>query len=201
MPIRYAKGVDYYVYTNFGETLTDVAVPKITNQHGPEANFHPQNLQIQSRNIPNPVGYIGGLEWVVRHRGQDMERQRQDVSTLDGNLRRGTMKNMFKTPPRIGTPTVCWGFYDSGSGVFSGMTNQHQLYIYVTPDRRRWMSELAARNPRVAGGPFARFALPGSHDAGMFDMRAVRKMLADPLFNLALITALNTSPLGPPISR
>ncbi|WEK00470.1 MAG: hypothetical protein P0Y59_01895 [Candidatus Sphingomonas phytovorans] len=181
-----AKGIDYYLYSDSEDLRTDLGVPKIPRSHGPEANFKRNNFQVQSGNIPDPVNYTGRLEWVTTDRGKEMIRQWQNISSLDGNLKTGTMHTMFKTPPRIGNPTVCWGLYDAGSGKVSGMTNQHQLYVYATRDQRRWMGDLAKRNPHVARGPFARFALPGSHDAGMFDMRAVRKILHNPAFVIAL---------------
>ena len=153
MALGVAKGVDYYVYSDSADILTDVAVPKVARTHGPDGNFQRWNLQVSSSNIPDPFKYVGGLEWVVRQRGQDMIRHKQDISSLDGKLWDGSMGNMFNTPPRIGSPTVCWGFYDAGPGKASGfskLTNQNQLYIYATRDQRRWMSELAARNPAIA---------------------------------------------------
>ena len=198
MPLSVAKGVDYYVYSDSGDIRTSVAVPKVARTHGPDGNFRHWNLQVSSSNIPDPFKYVGGLEWVVRQRGQDMIRHKQDISSLDGKLWDGTMGNMFNTPPRIGSPTVCWGFYDAGPGKASGfskLTNQNQLYIYATRDQRRWMSELAARNTTVARGPFSRFALPGAHDAGMFDMRAVMRMLNDPVLYLALLGSLAFIPV------
>lgn len=196
MPFGVAKGVDYYPYSDSEDTLTTVAVPKISDTHGPEANFTRPNMQIQSRNIPGGLRFTGRLEWVTKHRGVEVARQRADISSRTGNIQRGTMGNMFNTPPHIGETTVCWGFYDAGSGKISGLTNQHQLYIYATRDQRRWMSELAASDSRIARGPFARFALPGSHDAGMFDMRAVRRILRNPALNAGLIAALHFIPLG-----
>jgi len=52
------------------------------------------------------------------------------------------------------------------------------------------VGDLAKRNSRVARGPFARFALPGAHDAGMFDMRVVREILANRLLATALGAAI-----------
>lgn len=197
----YAKGVDYYLYSDSESLRTDLAVPAIHRSHGPEANFKHNNFQIQSKNIRGLTRYTGRLEWVTTDRGKEMFRQWEDISSWDGNLKRGTMHNMFNTPPRIGNPTVCWGLYDAGSGKVSGMTNQHQLYIYATRDQRRWMGDLAKRNPRVARGPFARFALPGSHDAGMFDMRMVRRVISHPAFLLATTAAFGlgivAAALGP----
>ena len=186
----YAKGIDYYLYFDSQDLHTGLGVPQVTRSHGPEANFRRNNFHVSSGNIPDPLNYTGRLEWVTMYRGKEMIRQWQNISSFDGNLKTGTMHNMFNTPPRIGNPTVCWGLYDAGSGVTSGMTNQHQLYIYATRDQRRWMSDLAKRNPRVAHGPFARFALPGSHDAGMFDMRMVRKVLTHPAFIVAVTAGL-----------
>ncbi|MES2449757.1 MAG: hypothetical protein V4610_04245 [Pseudomonadota bacterium] len=194
-----AKGIDYYLYSDSEDLRTDLGVPQIHRSHGPEANFKRNNFQVQSGNIPDPLNYTGRLEWVTTDRGNEMIRHWQNISSLDGNLYTGTMHNMFNSPPRIGNPTVCWGLYDAGSGKISGMTNQHQFYVYATRDQRRWMGDLAKRNPRVARGPFARFALPGSHDAGMFDMRAVRKVVHNPAFVLALGAAMGVAAaaLGP----
>lgn len=185
-----AKGVDYYLYFDSEDLRTDLAVPKVPRSHGIEDNFEHNNFQVQSRNIPDPVNYTGRLEWVTTYRGEEMIRQWQNISSLDGNLKTGTMHNMFNSPPRIGNPTVCWGLYDAGWGKVSGMTNQHQLYIYATRDQRRWMGDLAKSNSRVARGPFARFALPGAHDAGMFDMRVVKGILANRLLATALGAAI-----------
>jgi len=184
-----AKGVDYFLYSGADEIVTEVTAPKIGNTYGPAANFRRNNLQISSSNIRGIGSYTGTLAFVTRRSGREVERRHQDINSWDGQLKRGTMHNMFNTPPRIGEEaTVCWALYDAGSGkgVSAGLTNQHQLYVYATRNHRRWMSELAARDPRVARGAFARFALPGAHDAGMFDMRATMKLLNTPALYAAL---------------
>jgi len=193
-----SKGVDYYLYFGSDDLNANVAVPKIDRRHSGEANFHRNNMQIQSSNIRGIFNYTGRLEWVARRGSTEAARQWQDVNTLTGNLGNGTMKNMFATPPRLGNPTVCWGFYDAGNGN-SGLSNQHQLYIYVTRDQRRWMSDLVARKPEVAQAPFARFALPGSHDAGMCTMATVMDIFNSPGGIAAMLGAAAFIPLIGPI--
>jgi hypothetical protein len=178
-----AKGVDYYLYSDSDSIRTEVTGPKVGGIYGREANFRKNNLQISSRNIRGPFSFTGTLKCWVRRGNVEVMHQFQDINSRDGTMGRGTMTNMLNTPPRLGDPTVCWGFYKAGDGLgISKLTNQCQFYAYVTRDQRRWMTELAARDPRVARGPFARFALPGAHDAGMNDMTVFNNVLRDPKF-------------------
>lgn len=201
MVIHYAKGVDYYFYADAEDIRTQITAPKIDRTHGREVNFKRNNLQIQSKLIPGWRNFTGTLRWITRRGSAEIVRHDADINTWNGKLVRGSMANMFNTPPTIGETTVCWGFYDSGSGMTSGLTNQNQLYVYVTRDQRRWMSALAARNPRIARGPFARFTLPGAHDAGMFDLRAIRDLLADPELGNPFLRGIFLIPVIGPILR
>jgi hypothetical protein len=191
-----AKGVDFYLYSDSDSIRTEVTAPAFKQVFDRAANFKYNNLQISSANIPGLGSYTGTLQWITRNGAAEVTRQFQDINSYDAKLGRGTMSNMFKTPPLIGDTTVCWGFYDAGPGKAAGskLTNQNQLYVYATRDQRAWMSELARRNSDVASGPFARFALPGAHDAGMFDMRAVMRMLNSPELYLILVASLALIP-------
>lgn len=62
------------------------------------------------------------------------------------------------------------------------LTNHDQSYVYVTPDVSNWMGDLARRNAKIAAARFSTFCLPGSHDAGMYDLTAVGKLTKDAAF-------------------
>ncbi|MES2444345.1 MAG: hypothetical protein V4574_16070 [Pseudomonadota bacterium] len=192
-----AKGVDFYIYSDSDTDRTEINGPKFTaGPYGREVNFRRSNLQISSARIPGAGSYTGTLKCTVRRRNAVLMHQFQDINSLYGSMRdRGTMSNIFKTPPRLGDPTICWGYYHAGDGLLSPLTNQSQFHVYVTRNQNRWMTDLAARDPRIARGPFARFALPGAHDAGMYDMGAVNGILADPKLALVMIGVVALMPI------
>ncbi|MCW3847787.1 hypothetical protein OF829_11090 [Sphingomonas sp. LB-2] len=199
-----AKGVDFWLYSDQWGRRIDVHAPaiKYTNKQ----NFRPDNpgnLQISSKNIPGFTNYTGRLEFIV-HRNNGREfveifRKHEDISSYTGNLQGGPMSNMFNTPPMLGPYLdVSWGLFDAGS-TQHGLRNQHRLYVYVTQPHRRWMERLTGHNRQTATAPFSRWVLPGSHDAGMFDMRAVRKILSSAALSKALIGTIQVVPILGPI--
>jgi len=77
---------------------------------------------------------------------------------------------------------LSYGFYDSGSGI-SGLTNQDQSYVYLTGSRATWMGDLVkALGSNLSDKPFNVWALPGAHDAGMFDTTFLDTILTNSAF-------------------
>lgn len=99
------------------------------------------------------------------------------------------MGDMLRTPSAIGPNwAFSYGFYDAGHGV-GGLTDQDQSYVYATPDMSHWMGDLArSMGAALQNAPFSAFALPGAHDAGMFDPTCVTRMVKNRTF-LALLAA------------
>jgi hypothetical protein len=101
------------------------------------------------------------------------------INPITGNTGSGNLTNMMHTPSVLAPKfAVSFGFYDSGPGC-GGLTNQDQVYAYLTPSMSGWMGQLAGQYPQVLEAPFCQFALPGAHDAGTFDLTAVKALLAN----------------------
>lgn len=87
------------------------------------------------------------------------------IDPLTGNLIESDMKDMLKTPSIVHDGhAVSYGFHDAGVG------RAHRCYVYVTDSHESWMGDLASKDPSLLKIPFEVFALPGSHDAGMYEL-------------------------------
>lgn len=92
------------------------------------------------------------------------------INAVTGNIA-GSLENMMRTPSLVTNDfALSYGMYDAGSAKGTGLTDQHQIYAYLTKPQKRWMGDLADSSPAVKKAPFASFVLPGAHDAGTFDL-------------------------------
>ena len=90
------------------------------------------------------------------------------MSGVTGNCD-GPMEHMLATSSVVtSNGAVSYGFDDAGSGT-ANLTNGDQLYVYFSGSFQSWMTGLAASASGFGVQPFNTWALPGSHDAGMFD--------------------------------
>ncbi|MGH6870489.1 MAG: hypothetical protein ACREHE_03190 [Rhizomicrobium sp.] len=111
-----------------------------------------------------------------------------EIAPLTGSMQVGkyddSPTNMMNTPSQFSAKdnwAYSYGFYDSGAG-FGELTNHDQSYVYITPDVSSWMGDLTRRDAKYGAAPFRTFVLPGSHDAGMYDMSAVDKIAHNSAF-------------------
>jgi hypothetical protein len=179
-----SKGVDYYTYASSPQLSVVVTSPQGTNTFGPSGNFIKQNLQISQ--------ISGELAWQALGGGTILGQESEVINGLFGNLKGGTMSAMMNTPSFVGPGgTFSYGFYDAGSGIGTPLTNQDQLYVYVTETFSSWMGDLVAQNSQVRDCALQQFALPGAHDAGMFSLQTIQGILSSP-FAQALLGILGS---------
>lgn len=196
-----SKGVDYYTYVEVSSPDFAISVtgPKVGGPCGQTNNFQQQNLQIDSKNIPGLFNYTGTLAWTASNSGNALVSGSEQISSLTGDLEGGSMGVMLSTPSTAGGGyALSYGFYDAGSGIGTELTNQDQLYVYLTEDLSGWMGGLEqAHSQQVAAAPFSSFVLAGAHDAGMFYLGTVQAILASS-YAAALVMGLLTIPIiGP----
>ncbi|MBC7864257.1 MAG: hypothetical protein IAF38_14865, partial [Bacteroidia bacterium] len=97
-----------------------------------------------------------------------------EIAPTTGNLGSSNMTEMLKTPSVVTKEyAVSYGFHDSGVG------RAHQCYVYVSDSHRSWMGDMLAKDQALRIIPFSTFALPGSHDAGMYELGIPAKEIID----------------------
>lgn len=109
------------------------------------------------------------LEWTGRfsmtftRNGSELVSRYAEIAPVTGNMGSSNMGNMLQTPSVIGGDyAVSYGFADTG------MNKCDQAYMNVTDNHSNWMGDLMNAKPELKNKLFQAFALPGSHDAGMF---------------------------------
>jgi hypothetical protein len=178
-----SKGVNYYFYVN--STSAKIQATKFNNgssspdfkqTFGSNANFQTGNVQIDYKF--SFTSLYGSFNWNTTT--TPVVAGNTSINPLTGNMGGGNLQNMMNTQSVLGADfAVSYGFYDAGSGV-GDLTNQDQAYAYLTPPMSNWMGQLASQYPEVKNQPFSRFALPGSHDTGTFDLNTINSLLANP---------------------
>ena len=87
------------------------------------------------------------------------------VDPLTGNVEASDMSSMLLTPSIVHDGhAISYGFHDAGA------FRAHRCYVYVTNSYESWMGDLLSSHGDVRNVPFHVFALPGSHDAGMYEL-------------------------------
>jgi hypothetical protein len=156
-----SKGVDVYTFLTDGRTISasvDGTGKTFTQsyQYG-----NPWQAQVNS-------WYSGEITWVAGAANNEVAQSSAFVSGVTGNCD-GPMEHMLATSSVVSSNgAVSYGFYDAGSGT-ANLTNRDQLYVYFSGSFQSWMTGLAASVSGFGDQPFNTWALPGSHDAGMFD--------------------------------
>jgi hypothetical protein len=195
-----SKGVNYYAYlgrsgfkvifqkpTDFGDSTQTVM--EWPNRLGPLFKMLTANLQIAESDI-GLTSSTGRFQWHVKYLSVEVFSGYAEIYPSSGNLGHSTVGDMMQTPSIItDNYSISYGFYDAGPGV-GGLTNQDQFYMYATANQSNWMGNLANRDPSVKNAPFNRFALPGAHDAGMFDTDIVQTLLKEFAFRTDLASEL-----------
>lgn len=169
-----SKGVDYYfinsstfdLHVQAENTDGSWALTPISVVCFPLINKG--NVQIKWRGLHEPYGSFSFS--TTTHTPQSFT---QSINFVTGSAS-GPLDTLMNTPSIIGADSaLSYGMFDAGTGKGTGLTNQDQIYAYLTGPQRGWMGALASANPAVRQAPFASFVLPGAHDAGMFDLTQV----------------------------
>jgi hypothetical protein len=193
--LRGSKGVDYYAYLDANGQFSAIFTKPADDSKGSQSFtlgtagvMQGGNLQIDGDDIRWDES-TGRYRWEARKGSTVLAARYAEISPSSGFLGDTDMGKMLKTPSQFGSDwAVSYGFYDSGNGKLSGLTNQDQSYVYITRDQSAWMGELARTlGSAFTDKPFAVFALPGSHDAGMFDPKLLGNLIGSTAF-LALLS-------------
>jgi hypothetical protein len=185
-----SKGVNYY-FVNTSELAMSsqalnadgsISMNQTDIQNQP-AYFCTGNCQIEASVLPPAA--TGSI--TVNAGGTTLN---ESINAITGTSS-GPLSNMMQTNAVItDNYNLSYGFFDAGTGVGTGLTNQDQIYGYLTPPQQNWMGNLASQNASVNNAPFANFVLPGAHDSGTFDLTAVNAICSNPISLAALITIL-----------
>ena len=169
-----SKGVDYYAYLDPSLPFTGQVSKPINDGTSTQTfpltpgSMQSDNLQIEDDDVPSFDN--GRFAWQVQLGQPIVASGYAEISPFTGNLGDSSMGNMLGTPSQFDFNqgwAVSYGFYDADSAMVGALTNQDQFYVYATRDLSTWMGDLA----KEAGGDydFQCLAVPGAHDAGMFD--------------------------------
>lgn len=188
--IRGSKGVDYYSYLDQNGQFSAVFTKPVDDGNSTRSFTHSTAGAMQKDNLQidgDDIGWTeatGRYRWEARKGNTVLAGRFAEISPLTGNLGATDMGRMLRTPSQFGPDwAVSYGFYDSGNGKISGLTNQDQSYVYITRNQSDWMGELArSLGSAFTDKPFSALALPGSHDAGMFDDKVLGNLIATTAF-------------------
>lgn len=168
------KGIDYYFVNSSSFDLhaqaenTDGSWALTPMSTGCVPLMNKGNVQINWRGLHAPYGSFSFSTTTY-----PPQHFKQSINVVTGNTS-GPLDILMNTPSIVGADSaLSYGMFDAGTGKGTGLTNQDQIYAYLTGPQRGWMGALASANPDVRQAPFASFVLPGAHDAGMFDLTQV----------------------------
>lgn len=165
---------------------------------GPQPVFQLGNIQLYEDDIP-VLSHYGQFTWTAQVSGQTVGTQFWEIAPSTGSMDTSNgpynMMQQTGTSNSTGNWALSYGFYDSGSG-YSGLSNQDQSWVYLTPDMSNWMGDLVQQHPQIGAGPLSAFVLPGAHDAGMYDTTAIESLSDLATVLGAVVAAVGTLTLG-----
>lgn len=196
-----SKGVDVYSYLtpgrpagrHFGSTFTQpINAGTRTENHwlNDTGVMQRGNLQISTADLKWNEK-TGRFSWTVYQGEYSVGHRYAEINPVTGELGATDLGYLLGQRSELfDDGALSFGFYDSGPGI-GGLTNQDQSYVYVTAPRATWMADLVRdMGPALSSKPFGVFALPGAHDAGMFDPTCLDEMVTNAGFLSALAGAL-----------
>lgn len=189
--IMSTKGIDYYVFLdneNFATTFYASGSNSVTCR-----DYHPMCKGSFQINILNN---IGSFSWEVTHKEQVLIKRFAEINRLLGNLLHSDLSNMMATQSIITSEyALSCGFYDCGTrSIEFHLANHDRSYVYITKNYSEWMKDLASKDPEFLDRPLNVLALPGAHDAGMFEISNFKLLLKNENFSNKLHSHL-TDPL------
>jgi hypothetical protein len=206
----YRKSIDYYTFIGAKEFSDFFEVPREHGKKTRRTSFDwKKDFPFQSAKTDIANDDIGRIEHSGRFRWEASQNRGSksvklggefwEISPLTGSMQvdkyPDSPTEMMRTTSKFSAKdnwAYSYGFYDSGAGI-GELTNHDQCYVYVTPDVSNWMGDLtkgdAAASKSLAAARFSTFVLPGSHDAGTYDLTIVKKFAHDAAF-LGLIRGL-----------
>ncbi|MDY0129782.1 MAG: hypothetical protein RBR63_06310 [Methanosarcina vacuolata] len=161
------KGIERYVFLD-NEYFTIVFYASGSKSVS-FSNSHPMCKGSFHINILNDGG---SFSWTIAYKKQVLIKHFAEINHLLGNLLNSDLNNMMSTQSIIThNYALSYGFYDCGSrSIEVHLTNHDRSYVYLTKNYSEWMKDLASEEPKFLERPLNVLALPGAHDAGMFEI-------------------------------
>ena len=167
-----SKGIDLFIFNAAVDCKIVCTVPGGDNVTAdPDDTWKTGSLEVDSSKVSGFGNFVGRFEWKAFQNGKEIANGWNDINSLTGNIRGGTMTDTKFTPAiSVKDLIITYGFYDAGPGE-AGLPKRHQFYIAIGQDNSRWMGRVAPRGSPSAGKAFSRMALPMPHDCGMNSMQ------------------------------
>jgi hypothetical protein len=179
----FTKGIEYYVFLDSDEYGVTFYAPGLAPvSYRSSSPMSRGNFQI----------FEGKFAWEIDSAGQVLFGRFAEINAFLGNLLSSDLNDMLSTRSIV-TPdyALTYGFYESGiRGFANHLTNQDQSYVYLTSNYSEWMKDLAIENPKFLDSPLNVLALPGAHDAGMFETFNFKLLLGNEDFLNKLSSSL-----------
>lgn len=184
------KGVDLYTFSTEGFMFTGIkkrasslmkSKYHASYDYKDNAVYQHDHYELDWHRLSIEAKTIGGK--VLK------ERSIEDRGTFSGDIDYEDRNNMYHKS--VITPEFCYSFgmYYSNTGLIEGIANfikddvlpsSHQIYAVLTENQSRWMEKLfnkyAEHLPQIK---LCNLALPGAHDAGMYDSNPQIAIWAD----------------------
>jgi hypothetical protein len=169
--MEWSKGIDVFIFNAAPGCKITCTVPGGDNVTAdPGDTWKTGGLEVDSSKTGLGT-FTGRFEWKAFQNGNQIANGWNDINSLSGNLKGGTMVDTKYTPAiQVKDLIITYGFYDAGPGL-AGLTDRDQFYIAIGHNNNRWMGKVAPRGSSGAGKPFSRMVLPSPHDCGMNSMQ------------------------------
>jgi len=199
-----SKGIEAFACVSVsGGTVTFTAPDTPPTQYTMDSSSAPAirhgNIQIDESDI-GLLDHWGQFAWTAVVNSQTVGSQFWDISPLTGSMSTGSggpfdLKSQTSSCNSTNNWGLSYGFYDSGDG-YTGLTNQDQAWVYLTPNVSNWMRRLVRQYPSIGNAPFCSFVLPGAHDAGSYDVSAIEGLTDLATVLAQMVTAVGLGPLS-----
>ena len=197
------KGVDYYAFLDqsfHSEVLFSQPINggDDTQTYTLSASNVMQSGSLRITRSDVGLALSGRFAWSAYRKGQSsaLASRFADIEPVFGIISDSNMDVMLDTPS-VTQPdfAIAYGFYDSAAGA-PRSTKQAQAYVYLTGSRAAWMGDLVNEmGSTLQHKPLHVWALPGAHDAGMFDTALLDALLTRSEF-IGCLTRLFLVPIG-----
>ncbi|HEY2068494.1 MAG TPA: hypothetical protein VGG48_02980 [Rhizomicrobium sp.] len=203
------KSIDYYTFIGGEEFASFIEQPDKrgpSKEHRKKTNFGwkpGMPFQTEFTNISNEdlnfLEHSGRFRWEALRNGTKLGGEFWEISPVTGSMQvdkypdspTDMMRQVSRT--NVGENwAYSYGFYDSGAG-FGELTNHDQSYVYITRDVSNWMGTITRDVASIGSAPFHNFILPGSHDAGTYNLEALKRIAYTDYFKLLLRTLFGKS--------
>lgn len=112
-----SKGVQAWCYIAMPGCEVEFSVPGKTITKRDQKRFTSDHLEVESNQIHGAFNYVGQFNFKVKRNGEVITTQWVDINTLNGDVEKGSMKEMFQQTSYISNDIcVTHLFYDAGAG-------------------------------------------------------------------------------------